>query len=117
MTKWLGRFISIILVGAGFFGIYIVKIPNYFEFDLWQTLVYLVFGFWGLGVCWYKPKPAEIKKYLNFTTAMLMLWLIIGIPWPNLYDIFHLELLEHFFHLILFLLGVLGLARSHKLIN
>lgn len=115
MLKLFSRLTSIILIVVGFVGIFVVKIPEYVEFDLWQSFVYLVFGFWGLAVVWYKPESKLIKKYANATTAMFMLWLIIGIPFPNLADIFHLEILEHLFHLILFLLGVLALARSKNI--
>ena len=117
MTIFLTRLISLVLVITGFAGIYIVKIPEYVEFDLWQTVVYLIFGFWGLAISLYKPNGNYIMRYLNATTFMLMLWLIIGIPFPNLFDIFHLEVLEHFFHAILFLIGVFAISRGKKLLN
>ncbi|MFH1866733.1 MAG: hypothetical protein ABIJ81_01480 [Patescibacteria group bacterium] len=107
MRIYFARLTGIILTAAGFFGFFIIQIKYLIQLDLWQSLVYLVLGVFGLYYGFFSSNQKYLKSYLNTTTAVMMIFLLIGLTFPNLLDLFHLEEEEHLFHAILFLYGVI----------
>ncbi len=108
MTKIFAKIAGIILMLAGLFGIFVVKIPHLVELDIWQSAVYFILGLVGVGLGWFSESVMWLKRYLETVTAFSMLMLLSGLTLPNLFDIFHLETMEHLFHAIIFVFGVIA---------
>ncbi|MFA4936750.1 MAG: hypothetical protein WC575_00435 [Patescibacteria group bacterium] len=107
MIKYFARITGIILMGVGLFGIFIVKIPYVVELDIWQSAVYFILGLIGISLGWFSQYVLWLKRYLEVVTAFVMLMLLAGLTLPNLFDIFHLEVVENFFHAILFVFAII----------
>ncbi|MFH1111744.1 MAG: hypothetical protein V1712_01600 [Patescibacteria group bacterium] len=117
MPKYFARITGIILIGAGLFGIFIVKIPYVVELDIWQSATYFILGLVGISLGWFSQSLLWLKRYLEIITAFSMFMLIFGISLPNYGDIFHLEIIEDLFHSVLFIGGVITSIINKKSVN
>lgn len=91
----------------GLWGFFYGKIPDLIQFDLFQSLVYLVFGAIGLKLGFSTIPNSYLGRYATGTGIMGLTFLFFGLTFPNLFDIFHLEVAEHCFHAILGVAGCL----------
>jgi hypothetical protein len=104
---WYNRFIGAGLLLLGLAGFFIVRIPNFVQLDLWQSLVYLILGAVGLQLGCGQTSSLNRARYATATGLVGLIFLGFGLTFPNFADIFHLELPEHVFHLLLGLAGCL----------
>jgi len=108
MIIWYTRLIAIILFFTGLFGFFGGSIPHFVQLDLFQSFVYLIFGAVGLKLGFSSSTaPATRSRYATATGIFGLVLFLIGITFPNLFDIFHLEIPEHVFHLVIGVVGCL----------
>jgi hypothetical protein len=107
MLKWYIRIIGLILFLLGLGGFFIGHIPGFAQLDLWQSFVYLIGGAIGMQLGWGKATDKTRSRYATATGIMGLVLLSFGLTFPNFFDIFHLEVPEHFFHAIIGVAGCL----------
>lgn len=107
MLKWYVRIIGLVLFLLGLGGFFIGRIPNFAQLDLWQSFVYLILGAIGLQLGFGKALDKTRSRYATATGIMGLILLGFGLTFSNLFDIFHLEVPEHFFHTIVSVTGCL----------
>ena len=113
MLMWYNRVMGAALFLLGLAGFFIVQIPNFVQLDLWQSFIYLILGAIGLQLGWGKAQAITRRRYATTTGIIGLVFLGFGLTFPNFGDIFHLELPEHIFHLLLGLIGCL-VGNSNK---
>ena len=107
MLKTYVQVVAALLLLLGLWGFLIGAIPNFVQFDLFQSLVYVSFGAVGLKISFGKTETKILARYATATGIMGLIFLAFGLTFPNFFDIFHLEIPEHMFHLIIGVTGCL----------
>lgn len=97
MQKILTLLIGLILFGLGGAGFYLTQVPNVVQFDLFQSLMYIVAGGIGLKLGT-ENRRVRYKSYLTAIGVGSLMLLALGLTLPNLGDIIHLEVIENIFH-------------------
>ena len=108
------RTLAVIFATAGFFGFFKVQIPYVVQLDLWQSMIYLALGALGFYFGWFYHTDKNVRIYNEVATGILLFFFLLGLTWPNLGDILHLEEEENIFHGALFALGVITSALTSK---
>ncbi len=99
MARLISFIIGVIFTSLGLLGFFKPNLMYLVQFDLFQSFCYLVIGALGLKISLDKePKQLQLKKYLTVVAVFNLVLMMLGLIWPNLGDIFHLEIPEHFFH-------------------
>lgn len=83
---------------VGIFGLLIGHLGYFVQLDAFQSLLYLGLGAGGL----YGSTSDNSKyslRYLRLIIIVNLVLLALGLTLPNLWDIMHLEIPEHIFHL------------------
>ncbi len=106
MLRWYVRFVAIALFLVGLAGFSLAKLPNVVQLDLFQSFVYLILGGIGLKLGFSAADIKTSSRYARATGLTGFILLGLGLTFPNLFDLFHLEVPEHIWH------GVLGLTGS-----
>ena|SRR3990167_1885949 len=91
-----------LMLAVGLLGFFVPNVLYLVQFDLWQSLLYGVLGASGLTLGLSHNKRPTQNRYLNALAIVNLALLMLGLSFPNLGDIFHLEVPEHVFH------GVVG---------
>lgn len=114
VAKIISSFSALMLL-AGLLGFFVPNILYLVQFDLWQSFIYTILGAIGLklGLSKNTTPPAQ-QWYLASLAVVSLTLLTLGIFWPNLADIIHLEVPEHFWHGAVGLLAVLAWEKSRK---
>ncbi len=105
MLKTYVRSLAVLLFAIGLWGFWGGAIPNVVQLDLFQSLVYVVFGAVGLKLGFSQTANKTLARYATASGIMGLVFLGFGLTFPNFFDIFHLEIPEHVFHA---LIGILG---------
>lgn len=105
MIKWYVRIIGLTLLLIGLWGFRYPEIPGLVHLDLWQCFIYLIFGGLGIQFGFFINNIKSQRQYLTAVGIIGLIFLAFGLTFPNFFDIFHFEVAEDLFHLIL---GVLG---------
>ncbi len=111
MIKLYSRFISVVLFILGLWGFWIGSIPQFVQFDLWQSFIYLILGGVGLQLSFGKHEFKYLVDYLKTVGIVSLIFILFGLSFPNFFDIFHFEVPEHVWH---FVLGVASLLVIRK---
>lgn len=107
MLTWYVRIVAAVLFLAGIFGFALTRIPNVVQLDLLQSFTYLLIGAVGLQLGFSSASAKTQARYTQITGIVGFLLLAVGLTFPNLFDIVHLEVPEHLFHAVLGLTGSL----------
>ncbi|MDP3986412.1 MAG: hypothetical protein Q8P77_03245 [Candidatus Veblenbacteria bacterium] len=91
-----------LMLAVGLLGFFVPNVLYLVQFDLWQSLLYAALGAVGLMLGLKRSANLNQNRYLNALAIVNLALLMLGLSFPNLGDIFHLEVPEHVFH------GVVG---------
>lgn len=105
MLKWYVIIAAGALVIIGLIGFTVARLPNFVQFDLLQSFIYLTLGVVGLKLGLVDNTNTARARYARVTGGVGFILLAVGLTIPNLFDVVHLEVPEHFFHLTLGLVG------------
>lgn len=115
MTRIYTTTLGLILLILGLAGFYYNEIFYIIHLDLWLSFVYLISGAIGLKLGLDKNTlPASRLKYIKTTTCVAFILVLFGFSFPNFYDIFHLEMTENVYHLIIALIGSAIIHKSKQ---
>lgn len=115
MTAKIITALGAIMLLVGLFGFFIPNVLYLVQFDLFQSLIYVSLGVIGLKLGLSKTTSAlNQQQYLASLSAINLSLLTIGIFWPNLGDIIHLEVPEHFGHGSIGLIAALAWEKSRQ---
>jgi hypothetical protein len=105
MVKFYARLVGALLFIIGLWGFLGHPIPNIVQLDLFQSLIYVVLGAVGLKLGFSASTPKTLARYATATGITGLVFVLFGLTLPNFFDLFHLEVAEHVFHVVL---GVAG---------
>lgn len=106
MLTWYVRGAAVLLCLSGLAGFSLGGVPGLAQLDLFQSFAYLIAGASGLQLGFGQATTRTRARYALATGLGGYALLALGLTFPNLGDVFHLELPEDVFH------AVLGLAGS-----
>ncbi len=114
MIKIFVKITGLIFLAAAFIGFFKPDLLIIVQLDLWQSLVYLILGIVGIKLGFTKTNDYNLRYYVDVATGATMVLLLLGLTLPNFLGLFHLEQVEHVFHAIIFIWGVVTSALSKK---
>ncbi|HAO81655.1 MAG: hypothetical protein UV57_C0003G0029 [Parcubacteria group bacterium GW2011_GWD2_43_10] len=106
MINKITAFFGSLMFVIGLLGFFMPNVLYLIQFDLFQSFIYVVLGAIGLKLGFGQSTTKSQLTYLQGLAITNLLLMMIGIFWPNLGDIVHLEVPEHFFH------GAVGLTSA-----
>lgn len=107
MLQHYSRIAGLILFAVGIGSFFVSGVPHFVQVDLFQGFLYAILGAIGLQLGFSESTAIARARYATTTGIIGLVLLLVGLTFPNFQDIFHLEIPEHIFHLIL---GVTGCA-------
>ena len=102
-----------ILLLVGIFGLLIGHLGYFVQLDAFQSFLYLGLGAAGLYGC-ASNNSIYAHRYLRLVIIVNLVLLGLGLTLPNLWDIMHLEIPEHIFHLCMAIAAALCLEIERK---
>lgn len=115
MNRGFTKITGVILFLIGLIGFFNPALGNVIQLDLFQNLIYVVFGAIGLKLGFGNTTSSARARYARACGVLGLSLLLFGLSFPNFFDIFHLEPAEHVFHGLLGLAGCLtGQRGSHS---
>jgi len=87
-----------LMMTVGLLGFFVPNLYYVVQFDSYQSFVYMLVGAAGLKFGFGSATDLIRRRYLDAVAIVNLTLLMIGLSFPNLGDIIHLEVPEHVFH-------------------
>lgn len=93
--------LGLLLFTVGLIGFFQPNLNYTVQFDLFQSLLYIVAGAVGITLGLGKHSIGSQWLYVRIIGICGIVLLLLGLTFPNFMDIVHLEIPEHIFHAII----------------